>query len=364
MQSYIIIEFLCVIQASALSSLTDDETRNVTLRDELMDTKTDVFKLLLNQETLIRMSLVRDVNSLLKDMVDMKESMTNSNDRLYDVKKAMSSLKNELQLLKYENQKLKEQAAKFQEKFNTTDIRFNITEIQYEKNFNEQLKEFEKNTSSILNSIKIEATDLFVRLLDLSERTPELNMSIPNQIDSKILDYSTKVNASIREINYKLHSAKDFQQQLVYNLSALEHDLKSIRNIMSEMKTSVGFTVGMTSTSRTWSGDIFVFPKVITNNGNGYDPSTGKFTAPLAATYVFFVHVNAHSSNHLYIDIVLNGSSQVRTMAHNSAQYRTGTNMAVLQLVKGDSVWVSRFSGQSYFTHSVPITTFSGFSLS
>lgn len=81
---FIFTELLCVIQTSGFSSLTDVETQNVTLRDEAIATKTDVFRQLLNQETLIRMSLVKDVNSLVKDMVEIKEVMTTSKKQLHD----------------------------------------------------------------------------------------------------------------------------------------------------------------------------------------------------------------------------------------------------------------------------------------
>lgn len=128
-------------------------------------------------------------------------------------------------------------------------------------------------------------------------------------------------------------------------------------------KISVGFTVGVTTSSSTWSGNILVFPHVVTNNGNGYNPRTGKFTAPSDGTYVFFVTANAYNKNYIYLIIVLNDSSKVRTMSHNSANYMTGTNMAVLQLYTGNSVWVSRHSGISYYTQVVPMTTFSGFIL-
>ena len=128
-------------------------------------------------------------------------------------------------------------------------------------------------------------------------------------------------------------------------------------------ETREGFTVGVTSHSGTWTGDILVFPHVITNNGNGYDPSTGKFTASKKGTYVFFVNVNSYLSNTVYFDIVHNGISKVRTMSYGSANYQTGTNMAVLVLKKGDSVWVKRDSGTGYYSSSVPVTTFSGFLL-
>ena len=125
-------------------------------------------------------------------------------------------------------------------------------------------------------------------------------------------------------------------------------------------ETQEGFTVGVTSTNGGWSGSILIFPHVVTNIGNGYDPSTGKFTASKKGTYLFFVTVNTNSNNYIYLDIVHNGASKVRTMSHNTASYLTGTNMAVLELNKGDTVWVSRYSGQSYYSDSVPITTFSG----
>ena len=85
--------------------------------------------------------------------------------------------------------------------------------------------------------------------------------------------------------------------------------------------TREGFTVGMTSSNNTWTGDILVFPHVITNNGNGYDPSTGKFTASKKGTYVFYINVNSHGSNTVYLDIVHNGASKVRAMSQGSASY-------------------------------------------
>lgn len=97
----------------------------------------------------------------------------------------------------------------------------------------------------------------------------------------------------------------------------------------------VVFTVGVTALSSTWQGHILVFPHVVTNKGNVYNRSTGKFTAPIDGTYVFFVAVNAYGNKIVYLDIVHNGSSKVRTLSHSSASHMTGTNMAVLQLDKG-----------------------------
>ena len=130
------------------------------------------------------------------------------------------------------------------------------------------------------------------------------------------------------------------------------------------MSTRIAFTVAVASGSTTWSSGTLVFPKVITNVGNGYNPSDGVFTAPRAGLYVFFVNVQSYSNKIIYVEIVLNGATKVRTMAYSTGSdlYDAGPNLAVLSLQTGDRVWVKYWSGQGYHTNSdSPITTFSGF---
>ena len=127
--------------------------------------------------------------------------------------------------------------------------------------------------------------------------------------------------------------------------------------------TPVAFTAGMTVYNPSWLGDILVFPHVITNKGQGYSYSSGKFTAPRDGTYVFSVTAVSFDSHWLKLEIVHDGLSKVRTMSEDSARYQTGTNLVVLELDRGDAVWVRRDSGGGYATESVPFTTFSGFIL-
>eukprot|EP00105_Crassostrea_gigas_P016460 XP_011433842.1 PREDICTED: complement C1q tumor necrosis factor-related protein 3-like [Crassostrea gigas] len=101
----------------------------------------------------------------------------------------------------------------------------------------------------------------------------------------------------------------------------------------------VAFTASVTSSSSTWNSGTLIFDVVITNVGNGYNPSTGVFTSPISGTYVFYVSAVEYSTQHLVIDIVLNSVSKVRVLCDNAAGFQTGTNMALLELQKGDSVW-------------------------
>ena len=125
----------------------------------------------------------------------------------------------------------------------------------------------------------------------------------------------------------------------------------------------MGFTVGVTTESTTWAGDILVFPHNVTNTGY-YNTQTGKFLAPRDGMYVFFVVAVSQTNNvDLRLDIVHDGNSKVRTDLHSSDHYQTASNLAVLKLDRGDTVWVKRSSGKGYHTTTPPYTSFSGFLL-
>lgn len=105
-----------------------------------------------------------------------------------------------------------------------------------------------------------------------------------------------------------------------------------------------------------------MFPVVITNLGNGYDPNNGVFTAPTAGTYVFFVNIISYSTKTVSVKIILNGGSKVVSLAESGSSnpYNSGSNLAVLTLQKADRVWVSFNYGTGYYG-SYPTTSFSGF---
>lgn len=126
----------------------------------------------------------------------------------------------------------------------------------------------------------------------------------------------------------------------------------------------MAFTAAVTSPSPTWNSGTLIFDVIITNIGNGYNPSTGMFTSPQEGTYVFYVSALEYKKQYLKIDIVMNSASKVRAVSDSSATYQTATNMVVIHLQKGDRVWVRHFFGKGYTSANVPETTFSGFLIS
>ena len=63
-----------------------------------------------------------------------------------------------------------------------------------------------------------------------------------------------------------------------------------------DAQTPIGFSVGSSTADVQGLGllQTVKFDDVHYNAGNGYDPITGAFTAPLSGTYVFFLQVRAH----------------------------------------------------------------------
>lgn len=136
------------------------------------------------------------------------------------------------------------------------------------------------------------------------------------------------------------------------------------KSFFKDPNQEVAFTAAVTSPSQTWNSGTLIFDVVITNVGNGYNLNTGVFTTPKEGTYVFYVSALEYITQYLKIDIVLNSVSKVRAVSDSSASYQTATNMVVLNLQKGDRVWVRHLYGKGYTSADVSETTFSGFLIS
>nr|XP_022293091.1 uncharacterized protein LOC111103840 isoform X3 [Crassostrea virginica] len=368
----VVLVFIAVVRSAAVSILTDEVSQNSTYpnENEISAKNVDVFRQLLNQETIIRMNLVKNVHILMKDMLTLKEKLADSEEKISGITTAtvqeISDLKKQIELLKVENAALK----------NETNA--DKTEIML-------LKEKLVNVSNTLTDIKVEVRYLSITVFGMNDDFTKIDEKFQELENStKEIETELRVNvkrnaASLSELETRhltlIDGLKNTTSSLQADIGDYETNQLKISATISSLelfrinqtlskcdpKQKVAFTAGVTSYSSAWNSGTLIFNSVILNVGNGYNPSTGVFTSPVTGTYVFYVTAVEYSKQYLMVDIVLNSVSKVKLLGDSEAAYQTGTNMVVLNLQKGDSVWVRHVSGKGYWSDSVPATTFTGF---
>ena len=106
--------------------------------------------------------------------------------------------------------------------------------------------------------------------------------------------------------------------------------------------------------------DTVLFDTIITNNGEGYNAETGKFTAPLSGTYYFFATVLSGYNTKVETALILNDKEVARMYSGAHDAHGSGSNSAVVNLRSGDSVWIRLLYQGGTHVHGF-YSTFSGF---
>nr|XP_034335553.1 paramyosin-like isoform X2 [Crassostrea gigas] len=410
----VIILAICVgfIWTKADSSrLTDNNNKATTLQENKTPDcyETSFLRQMINQETVIRLALVKNVHALVNDISILKESFAASETKISELQRTVDALNIQVNSLQQENGQLKKSSLISQAKSMELETKFqnvsdNVSALHgqlnvIQKESDDKRQEVFNKTNAVLDDIKIEVRYLSVTLLDFKERTEIENESR----DKKYSELERHSNTSIESLKVKNSLTKEFgnlksfvqnlqdsQTEITENLNRTvakfdtqftlsEHTQQKFSSALASLETAQtklsksiddksnhhAFTAGISLGNDGWTGDTLMFPTVIYSEGTGYNPSTGIFTAPSAGTYVFYVSVQSTWRKYIYLDIVLNGSSKVRATASGTsiAIFQTGTNLVILHLQTGDRVWVKRNAGTGYFSQVIPITTFSGFKL-
>ena len=89
------------------------------------------------------------------------------------------------------------------------------------------------------------------------------------------------------------------------------------------------------------NNEVVKFDKVWTNIGNGYDSSSGVFTAPRGGVYQFSCSAMTAYDKILRLHLMKNDQRTVSLYPGQSG-YNTGTLSMVLELKKGDRVYIKQ----------------------
>ncbi|CAK6959800.1 complement C1q-like protein 2 [Scomber scombrus] len=159
---------------------------------------------------------------------------------------------------------------------------------------------------------------------------------------------------------------EDKSKVLETRMNASENEVEELKRHIHTDRPKVAFSFGLTNAGRIGPFNTAItlkFSKVFTNFGQAYSPITGLFTAPVRGAYYFsFTTVdtrgNTYSAIHLY-------HNDKRVLDNYNHSYQHGynrlSNSLVLQLEKGDVVYMVLPEGYSVYDDSNYRSTFNGF---
>ncbi|KAL4235757.1 hypothetical protein ACF0H5_004149 [Mactra antiquata] len=136
--------------------------------------------------------------------------------------------------------------------------------------------------------------------------------------------------------------------------------MKFVEEQNDKAERKVGFTARLTKGSKTYPGNqIIPFDEVKYNYGNGYDPSTGIFTAPKSGTYLFNFNVQSTYSMDAHVCLIVDGTLRLTAVAGKGHRI-TGGNTGIAYMEEGMMAWVRTTSLRSLYGIWPHRTTFSG----
>ncbi|XP_005234957.2 C1q-related factor [Falco peregrinus] len=110
--------------------------------------------------------------------------------------------------------------------------------------------------------------------------------------------------------------------------------------------------------------EVLKFDDVVTNLGNSYDASSGKFTCAIPGTYFFTYHVlmRGGDGTSMWADLCKNGQVRASAIAQDADQnYDYASNSVILHLDAGDEVFIKLDGGKAHGGNNNKYSTFSGF---
>ncbi|CAG2187994.1 C1QL [Mytilus edulis] len=128
-------------------------------------------------------------------------------------------------------------------------------------------------------------------------------------------------------------------------------------------KTVIAFTASLSAAKSIGINEVVKFDKVWTNEGNGYHPNSGVFTAPKAGFYQISATIMSPNGKYFHSYLMKNNKQTVGM--YPGRGHHTGAANIVLKLKKGDRVYIKHASNtESIYSDSNHYSMFSGFLIS
>jgi len=268
-----------------------------------------------------------------------------------------------------------------------------------------ELRDMAIEQKSKMEKLEQENTVLEVRLSASEQEMEELKQENMNQIKDLLTrvtaneNKNTVLEAKVTASETRLTASETKNAVLEARLSASEQEMKELKQVNMDLLTrvtanenkntvletrvsssehelnelkkhnadrQVAFSAALTDAGRVgpFNTDIkLTFSKVFTNMGQAYSPTTGLFTAPVKGVYYF--RSNMFDTRGTAVGAKLYHNDKMMTWSNSfpGSGHHTVSGGLVLQLEKGDVVYLVLPYGYSVVDTNNNFTTFSGFML-
>ncbi|XP_053177437.1 scavenger receptor cysteine-rich type 1 protein M130-like [Scomber japonicus] len=185
--------------------------------------------------------------------------------------------------------------------------------------------------------------------------------------ESRLLSLTVKVlETRMNAIENAVEELKIQSADMMTRLKICENEVEELKRQNAD-QPKVAFSLGLTDDRLIgpFNTDITLkFSKVITNFGRVYSPTTGVFTAPVRGAYYFSFNILDTRSN-TWRDVYLYHNNKRVLTSHNYSVHsgESVSNSLVLQLEKGDVVYLVLAAGHTVYDDGNDHTFFNGFLL-
>ncbi|XP_062292115.1 golgin subfamily A member 3-like isoform X8 [Scomber scombrus] len=340
-------------------------------------------------------NITPDIWAELKELRDMaiehSVELRNSKSKMEKLEQENTAIQARLTASEYKNAVLENVVKELQRENTVLEARMNASENEVEElkrqntdmmarlKINEHGMEELKRENTVLEArmnasenevvkLKIESADMMARLKISEHVMEELKRE-----NTDLLHRVTSVEDKNKVLEARMNTSENEVEELKIESADMMARLKISENEVEELKRQnadqpkVAFSIGLTDSGLIgpFNTDITLkFSKVITNIGQAYSPSTGLFTAPVRGAYYFsFTTLDRRSSAYRNIYIYHNDKRMLLSYNYSANANESVSNSLVLQLEKGDVVYLVLPAGYSVYDDSGDITTFNGFLL-
>ncbi|KAK1886642.1 Complement C1q-like protein 2 [Dissostichus eleginoides] len=147
-------------------------------------------------------------------------------------------------------------------------------------------------------------------------------------------------------------------------MSSSEKEVQELQRQNAD-RPQVAFSAGLTDSGAVGpftTDTTLKYIKVFTNIGQAYSPTTGIFTAPVRGVYYFRFNIWETHSAYTGVELFHNYKRKIKIHGYNDGTgYITTSNAVVLQLEKGDVVYILLPANVSVYDDSYNRIIFSGF---